>query len=190
LKLIIIVAMTKDRVIGKDGRVPWHEPEDLRHFKRTTEGHAVIMGRKTFDSIGAKPLPGRRNIVVTRNAALITRLPDAAASWRSTPNPFAVTPGALRRADLPVGTSLDVVLSLEEAIDLCRTRSEEVVFIAGGAAIYQQALPLADEMIVTEIPHEDVAGDTYFPAWDRSEWLPVATAEKPTFTITTYRRQK
>jgi dihydrofolate reductase len=165
MKLIIIVAMTKDRVIGRDGRVPWHEPEDLRHFKRTTMGHAVIMGRKTFDSI-RKPLPGRRNIVVTRNPKSEIRNP------KSSP------------------TSLDVVHSLEEAIELCRARGEEKAFIAGGGEIYAQALPLADEMIVTEIAREGVAGDTHFPDWDRSRWSPTATTNGPTFTITSYERQR
>ena len=66
MKTIIIVAMTPDRLIGAGGNIPWHEPADLRHFKRTTTGHAVIMGRKTHDSIG-RPLPNRRNIVITRN---------------------------------------------------------------------------------------------------------------------------
>lgn len=64
----IIVAMGKNRVIGKNGKLPWHIPEDLKHFKKVTFGHAVIMGRKTFESIG-RPLPGRRNIIVTRNAS-------------------------------------------------------------------------------------------------------------------------
>ena len=66
MKLTLIWAMAKNRVIGKDGGLPWHLPDDLRHFKETTRGHAVIIGRKTFESVG-KPLPGRTNIVVTRN---------------------------------------------------------------------------------------------------------------------------
>ena len=66
LKLAIVVAMNADRVIGLNGDMPWHIPEDLRHFKRVTMGHAILMGRRTWDSIG-RPLPGRRNIVITRN---------------------------------------------------------------------------------------------------------------------------
>lgn len=62
---ILIVAMTRDGLIGKDGHLPWHEPEDLKHFKRTTTGHAIIMGRRTWESIG-RPLPDRRSIVVSR----------------------------------------------------------------------------------------------------------------------------
>lgn len=67
-RLIAIVAMTPERVIGKDGTLPWHLPEDLAFFKRTTSGHPIVMGRKTYDSIG-RPLPKRRNIVVTRDPA-------------------------------------------------------------------------------------------------------------------------
>jgi dihydrofolate reductase len=65
--LALVVAMTSDRVIGRDGDMPWHIPEDLKHFRRVTVGHAIIMGRKTHESIG-RPLPKRRNIVLTRNA--------------------------------------------------------------------------------------------------------------------------
>jgi dihydrofolate reductase len=68
MRLIAIVAMTPERVIGKDGTLPWHLPEDLAFFKRTTSGHPIVMGRKTYDSIG-RPLPKRRNIVVTRDAS-------------------------------------------------------------------------------------------------------------------------
>lgn len=64
MKLIIIAALTKDRVIGKDGQIPWHIPEDLKRFKELTKGHAVLMGRKTYESLG-KPLPHRRNVVLT-----------------------------------------------------------------------------------------------------------------------------
>jgi len=67
--LCLVFAMSDARVIGKDGGLPWRIPEDLRHFKKVTMGHAVVMGRKTYDSVG-KPLPGRRNIIVTRDATL------------------------------------------------------------------------------------------------------------------------
>ncbi len=69
MKVTLVVAMALNRVIGRDNALPWHLPEDLKHFKATTLGHAIVMGRRTFESIG-RPLPGRRTIVVTRNAAL------------------------------------------------------------------------------------------------------------------------
>lgn len=167
--ITIIAAMTRSRVIGKDGQVPWHEPEDLKHFKRTTTGHAVIMGRKTFESVG-KPLPGRRNIVITRNVNY--ELPAAAKAQAN--------PAGAGRAD-PSGpdlsTTIDVVHSLDEALQLCRHRNEERAFVIGGAQIYEQALAVADELIITEIDHDDVVGDTHFPVWDPGQWRP---AEFPT----------
>jgi dihydrofolate reductase len=73
--LALIAAMAKNRVIGNLGDLPWHEPEDLAHFKRTTSGHAVIMGRKTAESLKFRPLPKRRNLVVTRQAGLVFHRP-------------------------------------------------------------------------------------------------------------------
>jgi len=142
MRTIIIVAMTSDRVIGRDGRLPWHVPGDLKFFKRTTMGHAVIMGRKTFESIG-KPLPGRRNIVMTRGEGL---------------------------ADVPATPSIDVVRSLEQALALCRDRDERKAFVIGGGQIYALALPVADEMIVTHVEDPTVVGDTHFPIWHQREW--------------------
>lgn len=139
MKIVIIVAMTRDRIIGKNGRLPWHLPEDLKFFKRTTTGHAVIMGRKTFDSIG-RPLPNRRNLVVTHNRG-IDRTP-----------------------------SLDVAYSLQEAFEVCRARGESKAFVIGGAQIYAQALPHAHEMMITFVEKKNITGDTYFPEWNLDEW--------------------
>lgn len=95
--LVIVVAVAKNGVIGKDGRVPWRIPEDLRHFRRATEGHAIIMGRKTWDEIG-KPLPKRHNLVVTRNRAwaaegaeVFATVQDAVVAARATdPEPHVI----------------------------------------------------------------------------------------------------
>lgn len=131
--------MTPDRLIGRGGKLPWHEPEDLKFFKQTTTGHAIIMGRKTFDSVG-RPLPHRRNIVITRDKA-----------WRA--------------------DGVDVVHSLDAALDLCRTRNEAKIFIVGGAEIYALALPVADEMLITFVDRRDLTGDTYFPQWNLADWI-------------------
>ena len=101
--------MAKNRVIGNRGDLPWHEPEDLAHFKRTTSGHAVIMGRKTAESLKFKPLPKRRNVVVTRQFGLalpgfevFTDLDAAIAAARTTdPLPFIIGGGELYRLALP-----------------------------------------------------------------------------------------
>ena len=141
MKLSLACAMAQNRVIGRNNNLPWYLPEDLKHFKRITMGKPIIMGRKTFESIG-KALPGRSNIVVTRN-------PDYAADG------------------IRVVTSLDEARTLSESIVEIDGMEEAIVI--GGAEIYRLALPLADRLYLTEI-HADVEGDTYFPEFDRSLW--------------------
>lgn len=107
--LALIAAMAKNRVIGNHGDLPWHEPEDLAHFKRTTLGHAVIMGRKTAESLKLRPLPKRRNLVVTRQPGLVLpgfevfmSLDDAIAAARTTdPEPMVIGGGELYALALP-----------------------------------------------------------------------------------------
>lgn len=141
----LIVAMAKNRVIGRDNDMPWHIPEDLKHFKALTLGKPVIMGRKTFESITArlgKPLPGRTNIVVSRSAP-------------------QVPPGVI------------LCDTLERAIEAARKVAGETgateVFVIGGAQIYALALPLADRIYRTDIDTE-VTGDAFFPALDPAQW--------------------
>ena len=124
--LTIIVATDKQGGIGINNALPWHLPEDLAHFKRTTSGHAIIMGRKTFDSIG-RALPNRRNIVVTRNN-----------NWEH--------------------DGVESVTSLQAAQEVL---NEDHAFIIGGAQIYQQALSVANQLIVTEI-QEDLPAIHFF----------------------------
>jgi dihydrofolate reductase len=138
LKISIIVAIAKNNVIGKDNQLPWHLPEDLKHFKRKTEGHHLIMGRKTYESMG-KPLPNRTSIVITRNKN------------------YTVPPGHF------------VVHDLEAALEIAKNRNLQQVFVLGGAEIFRLALPLVDEMIITEI-QATPEGNTFFPLWDESKW--------------------
>ncbi|MDO5693253.1 MAG: dihydrofolate reductase [Pseudomonadota bacterium] len=137
----LIWAQACGGVIGKDGVMPWHLPEDLAHFKRTTLSHPVIMGRRTWDSIPPKfrPLPGRRNIVVTRQV-----------NW----NEIGATPAS----------------NLQAALQKCEDSDQ--VWVIGGAQIYAQALPLADELVVTEID-ADFDGDAFAPTIG-PEWREVA----------------
>jgi dihydrofolate reductase len=143
MTLSLIVAMTKNRVIGHHNKMPWRLPAELQYFKRVTMGHPIIMGRKTFDSIG-RPLPGRRNIVVTRNANFHA-------------------PG------------VDVVHSLPAAIALC---GDADAFVTGGAALYAEALPLADRLYLTEID-ATLEGDTFFPALNAAEWQEISRESRP-----------
>ncbi|WP_375583549.1 dihydrofolate reductase [Cyclobacterium xiamenense] len=160
----IIVARAANNAIGIDGDLPWHLPSDLSHFKRTTSGHHVIMGRKTFVSLG-KPLPGRTHIVVTRN-------PE-----------FEVPDGHF------------VAHNLDEALSIADSEGVKRVFVLGGAEIYREALPQADEMIITEIETQPEA-DTFFPTFDPEDWkvvdkIRVEKSEKNPYTHTfvTYKRK-
>lgn len=111
--LALIAAVARNGVIGKGGTLPWHVPEDLKHFKKLTEGHAIIMGRKTYDSIG-RPLPRRRNIVVSRNPAAelpgcetASSLDEAIRLARGTdPCPFVIGGASLYEAALPLATEI------------------------------------------------------------------------------------
>ncbi len=121
--LALIVAVARNGVIGKDGGLPWHLSEDLKHFKKTTSGHAIIMGRKTYDSIG-RPLPKRRNIVVTRQADAqfpgcerVENIDAAIALARtSDPCPFIIGGASLYEAALPIATELHVT-TIDEDVE-------------------------------------------------------------------------
>ena len=137
--LCLIAAVARNGTIGKNNQLLVHLPGDLPRFKKLTLGCPVIMGRKTWDSIG-RPLPRRRNIVITRNAA-----------WQ--------------------GVGAEGAASLAEA--LASVENEPRVFVIGGAQIYAQALPLADELALTEID-ADFDGDAFFPHWDRTAYRQTA----------------
>jgi dihydrofolate reductase len=146
--LALIVACGVGGVIGKAGGMPWHEPLDLRFFRRVTLHHAVIMGRKTFDSIG-KPLPERSNLVVTRQAV-----------WDD---------GGMDGRGVEWAGSFEAALQAARQRDLCP-------MVIGGASLYASALPLATRLFITQIGYP-VEGDTFFPAWDRRAWSLRASEE-------------
>jgi len=143
-RIIIIAAVSSNLAIGTGGDMPFHISADLRRFKSLTMGFPLIMGRRTFESFPGGALPGRRNIVVTRNPSYTA-------------------------ADIETAPGLDK--ALEMAADA------EKVFIIGGGQIYRQALPLADELDLTEIDSEVVGADTFFPDYRPEEWLQTARGE-------------
>jgi dihydrofolate reductase len=144
MKLCLVVAAARNHAIGLNNKMPWHLPEDLKYFKRVTMGKPVIMGRNTFESIG-RPLPGRPNIVISRNADY--------------------------KADgITLVNSLDA--ALKAAQQLLPAGQDEVMVI-GGAQIYAQALPQATRLYLTEVDAEPEA-DAFFPAINRSEWQETA----------------
>lgn len=186
MKRIIIAAMNRDRIIGKDGGLPWHMPEDLIFFKRMTRGHAVIMGRKTYESM-SRPLPRRRNIIVTRQ----TDYRPPLEQMKPSDDPaltvlFAPDDTAARRS--AEQTCLDVVHSLTAAFELCVHRGEEKAFIIGGGQLYAEAMSCADEMILTHLDLPDVEGDTWFPSFDASEWDDVGPCDSDFPLARQYRR--
>ena len=159
----LIVAVAANGVIGADGEMPWHLPADLRRFRRTTTGHPVILGRRTYDSIVAQlgePLPDRTSVVLSRSDPT---LPGGAVHAES-------VPAAIRLADA-------------DAADRGRKRA----FVAGGATVYEAFLPVADRLLRTEL---DAAhdGDTRFPDWDPAAWTVTEREERESFAFVTYER--
>lgn len=150
---VAIAAMSLNRVIGNGNKIPWHLPEDFKWFKQVTMGQVLVMGRKTFESIG-KPLPGRETIVLTRGA------------WS---HPGVKTAAGLGQLPLAAG-------------------DDRQVFIAGGAEIYRQALPMCGELLLTLVKRE-VAGDVFFPPFDEQFELVEKIRETPDFDILRYRRR-
>jgi dihydrofolate reductase len=165
MKLALVAAVAENGVIGTDGGMPWHHPEDLRRFKATTTGHPVILGRRTYESIVARlghPLPDRTSVVLsTRDLDL----PE----------------GAVHAPD--VGTALDL------ARTDCAERGVETAYVAGGATVYEQFLPRADRLLLTEI-HEAHDGDTYFPAWDRDGWREIDREDREALSFVVYERRE
>jgi dihydrofolate reductase len=161
----LIVAVARNGVIGRDNTLPWRLPADLKHFKATTLGKPIVMGRKTFESLG-KPLPGRTNIVITRDRN------------------FAAD-GAV------IVHSLEEALG-EAAAVAARDGAAEVMVI-GGAEIYRQALLLAQTVYYTRVLL-DVEGDAFFPELDAGQWQCidrqqfVAEGDCPAYEFLRYRR--
>lgn len=159
METILIAAVAENRVIGKDGEIPWYYPEDLEHFREETTGHPVIMGSTTYRSIEERldgPLPDRYNIVLSHE-------------------------------EIDVPEEVYNAHSIEEALDEAAEHEDTRVFVAGGASVYRQFMEddLADRMVLTEIKPE-YDGDTRFPEWDESEWREVEREEREEFDFVEY----
>lgn len=157
-KIVLVAAHARNGVIGRDGDMPWRLPSDLRHFKAATLGTPVIMGRKTYRSIG-RPLPGRANIIVSRSGFSADGTETA--------------------------ESLEAALELAKS-HATETGANQISVIGGGQ-IYALAIGLADELVLTEVD-ADIEGDTVFPAIDSNLWQKVSLSdpvktEKDTHTV-------
>lgn len=150
MKLYHVVAIAKNRVIGKDNKLPWHFPEDLKFFKQLTTGNTVILGRKTFESIG-KPLPNRTNFVLSRKIFVPDQLEKLFPSLKSD----QVKSILLAKEN----KALDFFPSLEMALEQART---EKVFIIGGAELYKQTIDKVHGIYLTRIDRE-YDGDAFYP---------------------------
>jgi len=149
--------MTPERIIGRGGDLPWHLPEDLKFFKRTTSGHPIVMGRKTYDSIG-RPLPRRQNIVLTRDRSWTT--PDLPVHHaRETIPTMAIKQGS-PPAEFPPLTAIHAPHQIHH-LDLL----DPHVFIIGGAQVYHLFLPLLDDLLVSRL-HDSHEGDSRFPEFE------------------------
>lgn len=157
MDIVIIAAIAANGVIGRDGTLPWHLPADLAHFKETTMGYPVIMGRVAFESVLellGGPLPGRTNIILTSQSP---QYPD----------------------EVVVVHDIDGALASAEACGASQ------VFVAGGATVYEQFLPLADRLLLSEI-HASYAGDVSFPVWPVEGWRERRRDSNEEFDIVEY----
>ena len=164
----IIAAVCDGRGIGYNNKLIMRIPADMQHFKDLTLGNVVIMGRKTFESIGSTPLKCRNNIVVTSKGI---EIPDSEIN------------------------NLFQVKSLEEAYELAEVLDGDKIFVIGGAQLYKEALSYTDILDITEINFLPNNVDTYFPEINTGEWLPVKRTERyfttkiPPYRFVTYKRQ-
>jgi dihydrofolate reductase len=145
----LIVAASTNNVIGKDNKLLWHLPNDMKFFRNTTWGMPVIMGRKTYDALAGEPLPGRFNFVITRSR-----------EWD------------------PHNEKVKVADNLAAAVAAAGETDAKEVFVIGGGEIYLQSMSIADRIYMTRV-HTVVEGDTYFPVIDEGQWQLTSNLDFP-----------
>ena len=155
--------MTEERVIGRDGGIPWHIPDDLKLFRELTMGHAVVMGRKTFESMG-KPLKGRLNIVIS-----------------------SMLQATLRGTEDESKGGIVICPTFEDALNAAAGCENREIFIIGGTEVYQRALPIADRMCISRVKHR-YEGDTFFPSFSEEEWTMTSIKPYEEFDLAVYER--
>lgn len=148
----IILAVSPNGVIGRDGDMPWKLSTDLKRFKALTLGKPLVLGRKTFESFGSRPLPGRPHVIVSRSAEIAMPMVETVRSLEA---------------------------GLERAHEIAKEISVDEIFVIGGGEIYRQALPLADLLYVTHVEAEIEGGDTFFPPVDLDVFEPVVEERYP-----------
>ena len=159
-EIVLVAAVAENGVIGADGELPWHYPEDLQHFKETTMGHPVVMGRTTFEGIVedlGEPLPGRTNVVLTSQER-------------------AFTDGAVRAS------------SVADALAAARKTGSDTAYVVGGATVYEQFLEQADRLVLTEV-HDSYDGDTFFPEIEWDDWSETSRDDREELSFVEYERR-
>lgn len=141
----MISAVAENRVIGNKNTIPWHMPADFKYFKEATLGKSIVMGLNTFNSIGGKPLPDRKNIILNNDLNYVP--PETCF----------------------VAHSIEEALNIAEDGPSTSSGQKQEVFVCGGASVYKQFLPLAQKLYITEV-HASPEGDTYFPEINKVEW--------------------
>jgi len=169
-EIIIIAAVAENGVIGKDNKMPWDIRGNLAHFREVTMGFPCIMGRKTWESLPKKPLPGRLNIIISKT------MDQEEFAQRH------VEPSVRSTEKREEGLDIKICQSIESAVEL--SSDYEKIFIIGGESIYKQAMPFATKIDLTLISG-NYDGDTYFPKIDDS-WIKSETVKHDEFSIITY----
>ena len=165
-KIGAIVAIAENKVIGNGLDIPWHISEDFKHFKRTTTGGIIVMGRRTWESLGSKPLPNRENVVITSSPEKILE----------------------QAKEKGVENSVRAFESVEKAVSEY-TNDERNLWIIGGAKLYESALPLCDELIVSHVKMSPV-GDVFFPEFENLFEKNETILEHAEFDVVKYIRRK
>jgi dihydrofolate reductase len=167
MKIVLVAAVAENNVIGRDGKMPWHLKSDLKHFRALTINKPVVMGRKTYESIG-KPLKDRTNIVLTKDLRL-------------------VVPGGV------LATSMDAALSF--ARQDAKRRGVDEIMVIGGGDVFSLTLPLAQRLEITHV-HANPGGDAFFPPIDPKQWREIVRKkydagpdDSDSFTVATYLRR-
>ena len=160
MRIIIISAIAQNGIIGSsNGEMPWHVKEEFQHFKNTTLGFPIIMGRNTFETLG-KPLKGRLNVILTKNTDFHSKFEE-----------------------------VKIFNSLNESLEYFNGQNSEKIFIIGGGKVYSQAVPIADEMILSYMNFK-AEGDVFFPEFNKSDWEVVKKDKRTEFEIYYYMRRK
>ena len=184
-----IAAMSLNRVIGAGNAIPWHLPEDFKWFKQVTMGHVIVMGRKTFESIG-KPLPNRKNLVLTKHPQrLIKKMPEIFGQyheWRGGEHLKRAYQFHFSKLGEKVETEIFIFKTLDK---LDPNEFPNDIFICGGAQIYEQALPLCSDLYLTVVKREIENGDAFFPPFEDKFVLKETLRDGLDFSILHYQHR-